>query len=361
VTGNDPLDTSKQVGTDFMGRWIDHLKQKFGGYVRNYALDNEPALWGHAHWDVHPQMTTYDEIWNYTLDYGKMIKQKDPAANIYGPVSWGWCEYFYSGKDGCYPGDDMKSHGDKPFLEWYLNKVREYEQQKGTRLVDVLDIHYYPAESGIAFSNDESAQMMKRRFNSLKSLYDPTFMDSSSWIQEPVNLLPRMHDIIERNAPGTKLAITEYNFGDGSGIGSGLAQAEALSIFAREGVDAATRWGALPANSPLEDAFKLFLDYDGQGSKIEGDVVKTASSNVDAVGAYTVVSPQGKKFILLYNKDAFPRTAEVKADVSMGIGEASVYRFDARQRLQAAKSVAVKANGVSVDLPARSATLVVIP
>ncbi|MBD0382526.1 glycoside hydrolase family 44 protein [Paenibacillus sedimenti] len=361
VTGNDPTDTSKQVGPEFIGRWIDKLKQKYGNNVRNYALDNEPALWGYSHWDVHPQMTNYDEIWNYTVNYGSMIKAKDPGANVYGPVAWGWCEYFYSAKDGCYSGgEDMKSHGDKPFLEWYLSQVSEYQKQKNVRLVDYLDIHYYPAEADVAFSSDESPAMTKRRFNSLKSLYDPAFQDASSWIQEPVNLIPRMRDIIQRNAPDTKLAITEYNFGDGTGIGSGLAQAEALAIFAREGVDVATRWGALLANTPLEDAFKLYINYDGQGSKVEGDAVKTVSSNIDAVGAYTIVSPQGKKFVLLFNKDTAPRTAEVKADTSLD-GTASIYRFDAKQRLQASGNAQVDDGMLSIQLPARSASLVVIP
>ncbi|MFC0216436.1 glycoside hydrolase family 44 protein [Paenibacillus chartarius] len=359
MTGNDPTDTSKQVGPDFITRWIEHLKEKFGGYVHKYALDNEPMLWPHSHWDVHPQMTTYDEVWNYTKEYASAIKAADPQAEIFGPVPWGWCEYFYSAKDGCYPGEDMAAHGDKPYLEWFLSKVEEHRQQTGQRLVDVLDIHYYPAEDNIPFSTDESPAMTKRRFNSLKSLYDPAFVDPSSWIQEPVKLLPRMRDMIERNAPGTKLSISEYNFGDGTGIGSGLAQAEALALFAREGVDYAMRWGALDSNTPLEDAFKIFLNYDGQGSKVEGEIVSTFSSNGDTVGAYTFVSQQGKKFVLLINKDTAPRVAGVAGDLSLN-GPAQLYRFDAKTRLAPAGTVQGTAEGLSLKLPARSATLVVI-
>lgn len=360
VTGNDPEDTSKQVGTSFITDWIAHLQQTFGSYVHKYALDNEPMLWPHSHWDVHPELTTYDEVWNYTSDYAKAIKQADPQAEIFGPVPWGWCEYFYSAKDGCSPGTDMEAHGGKPYLEWYLGKVEEYRQRTGVRLVDVLDIHYYPAENNVPFSSDESPTMTKRRLNSLKSLYDPNFTDPSSWIQEPVMLLPRMRELIARNAPGTKLSISEYNFGDGSGIGSGLAQAEALAIFAREGVDYAMRWGALPGGTPLEDAFKLYLDYDGKGSKIEGDVVGASSSNGDAVGTYAIVSKTGKKYVLLFNKDTAPRMASVKAELDLS-GEGQVYRFDAKHRLAAAGAVQGSAEGLNVRLPAKSATLIVLP
>ncbi|MFD0676352.1 MULTISPECIES: glycoside hydrolase family 44 protein [unclassified Paenibacillus] len=360
LTGNNPEDTSKKVSYDFVSRWVEHIKQRFGSYVHNYALDNEPMLWPHSHWDVHPQMTTYDEVWNYTVGYAEAIKKADPQANIFGPVPWGWCEYFYSAKDGCSPGKDMETHDNKPYLEWFLGKVENYRQQTGKRLVDTLDIHYYPAENNVAFSSDESTAMTKRRFNSLKSLYDPNFTDPSSWIQEPVKLIPRMHDIIARNSPGMKLSISEYNFGDGTGIGSGLAQAEALALFAREGVDYAMRWGGLLGDTPLEDAFKLFLNYDGKGSRIEGDVVSASSSNLDAVGAYTIVSAQGKKYVLLFNKDTAPREAKIQSDLPLNAA-ASVYRFEAQKRLAPAGTVQGTDQGISLTLPAKSATLIVMP
>ncbi|MFB9276350.1 glycoside hydrolase family 44 protein [Cohnella cellulosilytica] len=359
LTGNDPEDTSKQVGPDFIADWVEHVQSRFGDAVHNYALDNEPMLWGHAHWDVHPQMTTYDEVWDYTQAYGQAVKEADPQANIFGPVPWGWCEYFYSALDGCSPGPDMDAHDGKPYLEWLLGKNEDYREQNGVRLIDTLDIHYYPAEDNVAFSSDESPAMTKRRFNSLKSLYDPDFVDPSSWIQEPVRLIPRMRELIDGTSPGMKLSISEYNFGDGSGIGSGLAQAEALALFAREGVDYAMRWGALEADTPLEDAFKLYLDYDGQGSRVEGEVVGTSSSNRDAVGAYTIVSPQGRTFVLLFNKDSAPRQTSLTADSSLS-GTAEVYRFEARKRLYKAGDVQVADEGLTLTLPAKSATLLAI-
>ncbi|RTE11735.1 glycoside hydrolase family 44 protein [Paenibacillus whitsoniae] len=359
LTGNDPTDTSKQVGPAFITDWITHLQSRFGNAVHNYALDNEPMLWGHAHWDVHPKMTTYDEVWNYTKAYGQAIKSADPQANVFGPVPWGWCEYFYSAADGCSPGPDMAAHDGKPYLEWLLGKNEAYRQQNGSRLIDTLDIHYYPAEDNIAFSSDESPAMTKRRFNSLKSLYDPNFVDPSSWIQEPVRLIPRMHELIDSTSPGMKLSISEYNFGDGSGIGSGLAQAEALALFAREGVDYAMRWGALEAGTPLEDAFKLYLNYDGHGSRVEGEVVSTASSNHDAVGAYTIVSPQGQTFMLLFNKDSAPRQASLAGDLNLA-ETVEVYRFESRKRLYRADDVQGTSTGLSLTLPAKSATLLVM-
>jgi len=357
ITNNDPRDTSKKIGPDFVARWIEHIQQRYGDQVHDYALDNEPMLWPYTHRDVHPEMTTSTEIWEYTKSYGSAIKEADPKARIFGPVVWGWCAYLYSAADGCSPGADYKLQGNKPFLQWYLEQVRQYEQDSGVRLIDYLDIHYYPTEAGVAISSDESKATSARRLKSLKALYDPAFRDSSSWIWEPVNLIPRMKKMIADSAPGTKLAITEYNFGNGRGISSGLAQAEALAIFGREGVDLATRWGQPLAGTPLEDAFKLYLNYDGKGGKISGDSVRAASSNVDLVGSYAISGEDGKLYILLFNKD----TAAKQIDLTIAgqaVSGADVYQFDADRRLGFVQSIAL--DGVSMlEVPARSATLVV--
>mgnify|MGYP001470694576 CR=1 FL=1 len=359
ITGNDPRDTSVEVGPEFVAEWIEHIQDRVPDQVHYYALDNEPSLWPYTHRDVHPQMTTYDEIWDYSKAYGEAIKEADPKGQIFGPVSWGWCDYFYSAADGCSAGADSAAHGGKPFLEWYLSQAEAYRNETSVRLIDYLDIHYYPTESGVAISEDESKGTAARRLKSLKALYDPTFKDASSWIGEPVNLIPRMKDIIERNAPGTKLAITEYNFGNGRGISSGLAQAEALAIFGREGVDLATRWGQPLENTPIEDAFKLYLNYDGKGSRINGDSVRATSSNADMVGSYAISGADGELYVLLFNKDTAPKEVSVSI-AGRGATQGEVYRFDADDRLKREGSVDVSdMNSFAVETPARSATLIV--
>lgn len=357
IENNDPTDTSKRIGPDFVTRWMDHLKGRTSDRVNDYALDNEPEIWHVTHRDVHPNPPTYDEIWGFTEKYGSAIKTKDPNANIYGPTSWGWCAYFYSSADNCADGPDRQSHEGKPFLEWYLQKVNAYKVTNGIRLVDYLDIHFYPQEN-VVTSEEEGPAAAKRRFQSLKSLYDPNFIDNS-WIQEPIRLIPRMKEMINEYAPGTKLAITEYNFGNGEGITAGIAQAEALAIFGREGVDLATRFGAMKAGTYIEDAFKLYLDYDGRGSQVSGTSVQTRSSNADAVGAYTIQGADGRLYVLLFNKDTVARQAEVKANTGHN-GAAQLYRFDSKTHVADAGSVSSGPEGtLSVQLPARSATLVV--
>lgn len=363
VTGNDPHDTSIEVGPAFVASWVQHIVGRVGradeGGVGSYALDNEPMLWNSTHRDVHPAPATLDELWTRTRDYAEAIHAVDPTAEVLGPASWGWCEYFYSAADGCSPGTDMATHGGLPLLEWYMMKNRERELQTGRRPVDVLDVHYYPQTSGVALSDDESAAVAAARLRSVRSLYDPTYTDES-WIDQPVRLIPRMKEWIAARCPGMKLAITEYNWGGDQGLSSALAQAEVLAIFGREGVDMATRWVARESPSRVLDAFRLYLDYDGAGSSLAGESVRASSSDIDDVGAYAILTAQERVALLLFNKATSTRT--VLASVTGGgSGPADLYRFDATMDLGAAGQVTVDQGGFSIDLPARSATLALMP
>ncbi|MEP6940456.1 MAG: hypothetical protein ABI846_11895, partial [Rudaea sp.] len=117
------------------------------------------------------------------------------------------------------------------------------------------------------------------------------------------NLIPRVRGWINNYCPNTKLAITEYNWGNDDTTSGAVAQAEALAIFAREGVDMATRWVAPQPHTIAENAFSIFVNYDGAGSKVAGNSVAATSSNVDQVGAYAFDIPGQRTMILLVNKD----------------------------------------------------------
>ncbi len=362
IAGNDPHDTSLEIGPDFVAGWMAHLASRFGsasgGGVRYWALDNEPALWNSTHRDVHPSPLTYDELWQRTSDYASRIKQADPAAQVMGPVSWGWCEYFYSAADGCGPGPDRVAHGNLPLLEWWLKQVNDHPLAGGARLVDLLDVHYYP-QDGSALNDDESAATSARRLRMLKSLYDSTYVDES-WIGQPVRLIPRMKQMIAARAPGLGLAITEYHFGGDTGISSAIAQAEALAIFGREGVSLATRWVAPQHGTRCEDAFRMFLAYDGAGARVTGQSVRATSAAVDRVGAYAIDDgPAGRLHVLLFNKSTVAETAHLTVADGLGTNVA-LWRFTAATPLGSAGGTTLSGGAVDLALPARSATLAVI-
>ena len=106
----------------------------------------------------------------------------------------------------------------------------------------------------------------------------------------------------------------------------------------------------------------MYLDYDGQGSRISGDSVRAVSSNVDDVGAYAVRRTDGsgdRLFTLLFNKSTGPRSAAVT--VAGGVtGPVRTFRFTPTSRLGPAGVIPATLSGFTVQLPARSATLAIV-
>ena len=137
---------------------------------------------------------------------------------------------------------------------------------------------------------------------------------------------------------------------------SALAQAEALAIFGREGVDLATRWVAPDPGSRVEEAFRLYLDYDGGGSMVSGDSVQAVSSNVDDVGAYAVAGAGTRLFLLLFDKATSDRDAAITLPAPLH-WRARLWRFDGSNALGPAGTTAPSGGGLTLTLPARSATL----
>lgn len=318
VTGNDPTDTSFQTDEEFTKDWIRHLQSQFGtaadGGVKYYALDNEPMLWWNTHRDVHPEPAGYDEVLEKGVTYAAAIKEVDPDAQVLGPVSWGWTGYFYSaldidtGPEFWLNPQDRNAHGGKAFLPWYLEQMANAEQETGQRLLDYLDIHYYPQDDGVSLTNDGgTVGTQDARARTTRSLWDPEYVDPT-WINDTVKLVPRMREWIDENYPGTKLAITEYNFGAIDHYSGALAQAEALGIFGREGVDLATMWATPDADDAAGFAFRMFRNYDGQlnaGSSFGETSVGATSSDLEDVSVFASTrASDGALTVMLINKSS---------------------------------------------------------
>ncbi len=280
-----PTVTSVEAPPEFIGDWVKAIRakdQKRGRTVHLYILDNEPMIWNNTHRDVHPEPLTYDELLDRTIRYATAIRKADPEAKIAGPAEWGWTHYLYSAVDtaaGVRVRPDRRKHDDLPLIVWYLKKLREHEQKTGVRLLDVLDLHFYPqTDAGLWGSSKVDPASAALRIRSTRSLWDPDYEDES-WIKEEVRLIPRMQEWIRDNYPGLGTAIGEYNFGAEDHMSGGLAQAEALGRFGQFGLTAAYYWTYPPKDSPAFWAFRAFRNYDGKGARFLDESVPAKSGN----------------------------------------------------------------------------------
>ena len=371
ITGNDPADTSTVIGPEFVEQWIGHLTGRYGsatdGGVAMYALDNEPMLWSDTHRDVHPDPVGYDELRDRTILYAQAVKAADPTALVLGPAAWGWTAYFYSALDWSAGGDwwnnplDRLAHGDVPLVAWYLRELEAWEQLNGQRLLDGLDLHFYPP--GVALSPAGDANTQAWRLRSTRLLWDPTYVEES-WINEPVELIPRMRRWVDTEYPGTGLALGEYNWGALDHLNGALAQADVLGIFGQEGLDRAALWDPPSSTDPGAFAFRVYRNYDGFGHRFGGLAVAASSSDRSHVATYAALGGVGGALtVVMVNTTVGPLdcTLELTGFVAADAAQRYQYSDADLTAIVRQQDLTLATPATPITLPQQSITLLVVP
>ena len=301
--------TSVAMPPENVGKWVRSLRERDRAHgrrsVQMYILDNEPTLWSETHRDVHPSPVSYDELRDRTLAYATEVRAADPDAWIAGPALWGWPAYFGSGVDkaAAPKHPDRDKHGGVPLLPWWLREIAAHEKKTGLRLLDVVDVHFYPQGKnvGIGTSGGTDPDTSARRIRATRALWDPTYKDES-WIAEPIALIPRLKKWIADEHPGLGVSIGEYNFGAETHMSGGLAVAEALGRFGAEGITSAFYWDYPPPGSPAQLAFRAFRDFDGKGGRFLDQSVPT-TARAAGVSAFASRDDEGHVVLVLLNLD----------------------------------------------------------
>ena len=251
--------------------------------------------------------------------------------------------------------EDIKSANNYHwYLDCYLDQMKKAEEEYGTRLLDVLDIHYY---------SESAREGAEDRVQSVRTLYEKGFRENSwigQWCQENVLILPTIQKSIDTYYPRTKLAITEYNFGGGTDVSGTIAQAEALGCYADAGVYFATLWGG---ESYIFSGIKLYTNYDGENSQFGDTLVSTKTEDVSKLSSYAAINGDDTGLVtaMITNKSMSEKeNAIINLDNSdKQYKSAAVYGDSSEIRL-IDKVENISDNKVEVELPAFSAAMVVI-
>jgi hypothetical protein len=169
---------------------------------------------------------------------------------------------------------------------------------------------------------------------------------------------------VANNYPGTKTAISEYNFGSQCSVNGALAQADALGIFGREQLDLATLWTAPGSTQPGAYAFRMFRNYDGAGSKFGDTSVSALSADSDTLAVFAAQrSSDGAMTLIFVNKTGSDLTSSIQVKNFAGMGYASVYRYSAGKLngIQSLQSQSIGAGSFNATFAANSITLWVLP
>jgi hypothetical protein len=312
-------------------------------------LDNEPDIWSATHPEVHPEATTYAELMQKSIAYATMIKQVDPAAQVFGWGSYGWDGYTTLNN-----APDSAANGN--FMNYYLSNFAAASAAAGTRLLDSLELHWYPVVTAInssgqsvgITSDDISPAVVAARLQAPRSLWDPTYNENTSISQEaggPIELIPRTQQQIATYYPGTKITFGEYNYGAGYDISGGIAEADVLGIFGKYGVYSADEYPVSNiSDAYIDGAFQIFRNYDGKDSTFGDTEVQANNSDTVNTSVYASVDANDPDHltVVAINKEDQTDTATVN------LADGPAYKTVAIYQLTSGSSTPVFAGDMSL-------------
>jgi len=375
ITTNDPNDANIPVTSAFQQGYVQHLTNAWGmstnGGVKYYLMDNEHSLWQSTHQDVHPVGPTMQEIRGKIVDYATMIKSNDPNALVCAPEEWGWNGYFYSGYDQQWAGQngnwnpasfpDRYANGGWDYMPWLLDQLHQHDTNSGVRLLDYFTLHCYPQENNVGTSAADAATVLLRN-SSTRQFWDTNYVDPS-WINNNIMLIPRMKSWVASYYPGTKIGVTEYNWGAESDISGATAQADILGIFGRESLDLATRWTTPDASTPTYQAMKMYRNYDGNKSTFGDTSVSATGPDPDCISTFAATrSTDGALTITAINKQIGSNAlVNIALTNFLPGGLAHVWQLTSANVIINLGDLQFSGGTFSNTLPSQSITLFVVP
>lgn len=360
---NEEWPADSTVG--IIGHWRDELKYDMSRF-QYWSMDNEMDIWNGTHGDLPLDMDPDFLVERY-IDVAKKARAKWKDVKLTGPVvanEWQWCTTGASeGKSGLGKGEDRNYC----WLEYFIKRIAEEQKKSGVKLLDVFDMHWYPAEKTYA-----------ERVNWHRVFFDTTYnysgtngmkMVSGKWDNNQTKeyVFKRVNDWLDQyfgKGHGITLGITETDIIDKDDpMTTALTYASWLGTFQDNGVEIFTPW---TWGDGMYETVHLFSRY-GHEARVE-----SRSSNDSLVSAYASVTPLVDSMTVVFvnrsEKDAQNVELSLK-DFDAADGELEAYElsgltgetFVSHTSNALKKKSAVVAGGkVALTLPAKSITAVLL-
>ena len=352
----------------YMDEFINFLVNKYGKAdssigIKGYALDNEPTLWSENHPRIHPVKTTCTEIIARTIALAGAVKDVDPYAEIFGPALYGFNAYttFQNAVDW----NTVRSGKSYSwFIDYYLDKMKEAENTAGKRLLDVLDIHWYPEAMGDKriTDNDANSNADKlARVQAPRTLWDKNYKEKSWITQSGTKLLPLIPNLtksINKYYPGTKLGFTELSYGGENDITGAIAVDDVLGIFGKYGIYFGAFWKVNTSSNYVSAAYKMYRNYDGNNSTFGNYYIPSQTSDSVNCSIYGSINKEENEIHLIVINKNFNEniTGNFKISSPKDIISGRVWKLDKNSTVinEISHIDSIRNNSFSYLLPAES-------
>lgn len=274
---------------------LDHWFKNIGlnkDKIQYWNMDNEPEIWNGTHDDVMKKQLSAEEFIQKYIEVAKKAKLKYPNIKLVGPVTaneWQW--YNWDNNAVAYEGRNY------PWLEFFIKRIAEEQKKTNIRLIDVVDIHFYP-----------STKKMEEIVQLHRVFFDRNFVFPEANGVKRVNggwdngqnkefIFGRINDWLEQyfgKNHGIKLGLTEVGIESSDANTTAVWYASTMGEFMKNNVEIFTPWSWKVG---MWETLHLFSKYNKPFS------VSGVSSNEDWVSAYpSINAKQDSMTVVVVNR-----------------------------------------------------------
>lgn len=262
---------------------------------RYWNMDNEPEIWSGTHDDVMPVQISAEEFMQRYIAVAKKAREKFPEIKLVGPVTaneWQW--YNWNNKTITVDGKNY------PWLEYFIKTIAEEQKTSGVKLLDVLDIHFYPSTQ----KTEEVVQLHRVFFDKTFSFPEANGVKNISGSYDnritQEYIFVRCNEWLEKylgSGHGVTLALTETGLADAvKPPVTSVWYASMMGEFMRNGVEIFTPW---TWKTGMWETLHLFSLYNRELS------ISGISDQENLVSAYPTITASGDSMtVVLVNRSA---------------------------------------------------------
>lgn len=359
VKGNPNLylkDWNADSTVGILDHWRNTLKIP-DARITYWNMDNEPEIWHGTHDDIVNSSLPVETYLQSYFAVAKKARAKFPNIKLVGPVpanEWQWYNWMNritdNGKYYCW-------------LEYFIKRCAAEQAASGVRMLDVLDLHFYPGETAAKDMLQVHRVFFDRTYdypgaNGVKSI-DGGW--NTSYTKEYI--FGRVNDwLVQYFGPnhGVKLGLTETDIQTNDDAVVSVWYASMLGEFMKNGVELFTPWSWKPG---MWETVHLFSRYN-QGFSVQG-----TSSEEQSVSAYPSVNASKTQLtlVLVNRSTTATKTANVSfKNFNVANGQVNALRLSAlpgtetfvshSQNALKTVPVALSDNAATLSLPPLSIT-----
>lgn len=280
--------------TEILNHWFGKDGLDFDENIfRYWNMDNEPEIWEGTHDDVMPAQLSASDFMDRYFAVAKSAREKFPDIKLIGPVTANEWQWYRWANESLYIDGKYYS-----WLEYFLKRVADEEQASGMRLLDIVDIHWYPGEQ----SNADVVQLYR-------VLYDEDYAYPGANGVKTINggwdndankeyIFKRIETWLTTyfgEDHGITLCMSEFGSNTSDVNANAVLYASMLGTFADHNVEIFTPWTWKPG---MWEVLHLFSRY-GKNTR-----VNSVSTQENTVSAYSTINENVDSLtMILVNRD----------------------------------------------------------